>query len=79
MALNGNQLGDAILSAITAAVQTTPAASAQQREAIWRAVGSAIVAHIQTNATVTVNVASVSGVTPGGGASGPGTGTGTVG
>jgi hypothetical protein len=47
------------------------------------AIGTAVVEYIQANAVVTssVAVASVSGVTPGGGSSGSGTGTatGTVG
>jgi hypothetical protein len=40
---------------------------------VWDAVAEAIVEHIQASAVVTV--ASVSGVTPGSGVSGPGTGT----
>lgn len=78
MALNGIVLGDAILAAIDSAVASHQAADATQRQAIWRAVGTAIVTHITTQATVTVAVASVGGVTPGVGASGPGAGTGTI-
>ena len=37
-----------------------------------------IIEHIQAAALVNVTVASVSGVTTGGGVSGPGTGTGTI-
>ena len=78
MALNGVVLGDAMLAAIDAAVAATPSAGTAQRQAIWRAVGTAIVAHITTQATVAVTGASVAGVTPGAGVSGPGAGTGTI-
>lgn len=78
MALNGIVLGNAIKSAIDAAVATTPSASEAQRTAIWQAIGTAIVAHIVTNAQVNVAVISVSGVTVGPGISGPGAGTGTI-
>ncbi len=49
------------------------------RQALFRALGAAIVAHIQTNAVVSsvVAVTSVSGVLSGGAISGPGAGTGT--
>lgn len=42
-------------------------------DAVWNAIGDAIITFIQANATVTVT--SVSGVTTGAGVSGPGTGT----
>lgn len=50
-----------------------------KQESFAEALGKAIVEYIQTNATVasTVLVASVSGVTVGGGVSGPGAGTAT--
>ena len=79
MALNGTVLGDAMLAAIDAAVASHAAASSEQRVAIWRGIGAAIVTHITTQATVTVTVASVGGVQPGPGVSGPGTGSGTIG
>ena len=44
----------------------------------WTTVLTDIFAAIVANATVTVAVASVSGITPGGGVSGPGAGTGTI-
>ena len=77
MAMNGVVLGDAIIAAIDSAVGSHASASADQRTAIWHAIGTAIVAHIQT-ATVAVTVASVAGVTPGAGISGAGAGTGTI-
>ena len=78
MALNGIVLGDAIKAAIDAAVASTPSASEAQRAAVWRAIGTAIVSHIQTQGTVVVAVTSVSGVTTGVGVSGPGAGTGGI-
>lgn len=72
MAMNGNVLGDAIRAAIDAVGDKT------DREAIFRAIGGAIVGHITANAQVSVSVTSVSGVTVGVGTSGPGAGTGTV-
>lgn len=78
MALNGDILGDAIRTAVEAAVQSTREAGDAQRTAIWRAVGNAIVHHITTFAVVNVTVPSVSGVTPGVGVSGPGAGSGGV-
>lgn len=79
MAMNGDILGDAILAAVDAAVAANAEVGSSQRQAIFRGIGNAIVQHIQGNAqvTTTVAVASVGGVTPGGGTSGPGTGTGT--
>jgi hypothetical protein len=78
MALNGTVLGDLMRAAVDAAVASTPAAGTAQRQAVFRALGDAIVAHITSAATVTVTVASVSGVTVGAGVSGPGAGTGTI-
>ena len=45
---------------------------------ILKALCQGIIEHIQAAALVNVTVASVSGVTTGGGVSGPGTGTGTI-
>jgi hypothetical protein len=73
MALNGVVLGDAILAAIDAAAAANQAVSPAQRAAIWRAIGTAIVVHIQSQGTVVVT--SVTGVTAGAGVSGPGAGT----
>lgn len=67
LAGTGDILGDAIRAAIDATPDKT------DRSAIFRAIGNAIVAHIIANGVVAV--ASVTGVTPGGGVSGPGTGT----
>ena len=73
MALNGNTLGDLIMTQVDLAVAATPQAGPAQRQAIFRAIGAAIVTHITTQGTVVVT--SVSGVTTGPGTSGPGTGT----
>lgn len=78
MAMNGDILGQQIIAAIDGELASQPTANAVQREAIWKAVGRAIVLHIQTSGAVTVTVASVSGVTVGPGVSGPGAGTGTI-
>lgn len=79
MALSGTALGDAMKAAIDNAVHAYPSASEEQRTAIFRALGTAIVDYIKTNAVVAVTVPSVSGVTVGVGVSGPGVGTGSVG
>lgn len=63
----GDVLGDAMRAAIDAEPDKT------DREALFRALGNVIVAHVVANATVVV--ASVSGVTAGAAASGPGAGT----
>lgn len=74
MPMNGIILGDAIRASVDAAVAgLDPSDSAALREAVFRAIGAAVVAHVVANAQVIV--VSVSGVTPGGGVSGPGTGT----
>ena len=73
MALNGVLLGDAIKTAVDAAVLANQTANEAQRTAIFRAIGNAIVAHITGNAVVVVT--SVTGVTTGPGTSGPGAGT----
>lgn len=70
MAMNGGALGSQIKTAIEAAFGVELPESSGDA---WDAIGNAIVAHIQANAQVVV--ASVSGVTTGGGVSGPGTGT----
>lgn len=69
MALNGDTLGDAMKAAVDALSDEDKA----DRVEVFRAMGAAIVAHIQAAAVVTVT--SVSGVTTGGGVSGPGAGT----
>ena len=76
--MNGDRLVDALRAAIDAAVTAHPGADADQRRAIWRGIGAAIVAEITANASVAVNVASVAGVQPGAGVSGAGTGTGSI-
>ncbi len=74
MAMNGDTLG----LAIKAAVQAAAAADPTDRDAMFKAMGNAIVHHIQTFGTVAVAVASVTGVTTGVGVSGAGTGTGSI-
>lgn len=46
--MNGNTLGDAMLAAVNAVPDKT------DRQALFRALGGAIVGHIQANAAVTV-------------------------
>lgn len=66
LAGTGPLLGDAILAQLDAAVKAHPRAEdPDQRAAIWRAVGTAIVAHIVANATV-------AGTATGAAAGGPG-------
>ncbi len=74
MALDANTCGTAIFNAITAMTE----ANKKIPEKVWQTVCAQIFAHIQSNALVTVTVASVTGVSTGGGVSGPGTGTGTI-
>lgn len=66
MAMNGSALGTQIATALGVAADPVAVAA-------WQSIANAIVTHITTNAVVTV--ASVSGVTPGPGVSGPGAGT----
>lgn len=74
MAMNGDMLGLAIKTAVHAAAAANPG----DADAMFKAMGNAIVAHIEANAVVAVTVTSVSGVTAGAGVSGPGTGTGAI-
>lgn len=69
MALNGNVLGDLI----KAAVDVQAAIDPEDRTALFRAIGGAIVTHITTSGVVVVT--NVTLVQPGVGSSGPGTGT----
>ncbi len=74
MAMNGTTLGDAIYAAVKAHLSWSPAgADDTKAQQFFRIIGQQIVTHISSNAVVAV--ASVSGVTSGGSASGPGTGT----
>jgi hypothetical protein len=72
MALDGNILGDLMRAKIDEAPDKT------DREALFRALGAAVVQHLTTAGVVAVTVTSVTGVTTGVGVSGPGTGTGTI-
>jgi len=74
MAMNGDALGLAIKTAVQAAAASNPS----DTDAMFKAMGNAIVDHIHSFAAVTVTVTSVTGVTAGAAASGPGTGTGTI-
>jgi len=69
MALNGNTLGLLMKSNIDSLSDEAK----QDRDELFKALGAAVVTHITTSAIV--SVVSVSGVTTGGGVSGPGTGT----
>lgn len=86
MPMNGELLGTEIIAAMNLvnvgivegdSQESIESKSQSYRSQLWKAIAGAIVLHIQTNAVVqsTVAVASVSGVTTGPGASGPGTGT----
>lgn len=77
MVMDGDVLGAALLSAVDDAIALHPHAGTAQRAEIWRKIGNAIVTHVRL-ASVTVTVTSVSGVTPGVGVSGPGTGSGSI-
>ena len=77
MTLDGDRLGDSIESAVDAISLDNPMTAGQKTQ-LYRAIGNSIVSELTSNAVVPVNVASVSLVTPGVGASGPGTGTGTI-
>jgi hypothetical protein len=78
MSMSGTRLGDAIVTAFQSINPGMTTAQINQLKSAWEAVGTAIVDEITNHAQVAVNVTSVSGVTSGGGTSGPGTGTGTV-
>lgn len=93
MPLNGATLKGTLKTSIFAELQTQfpipggltgaeQAALLESQEKLAQAIadgdGPTTVTHIQSNAQVVVTVASVSGVTPGGGVSGPGAGTGTI-
>ncbi len=65
-------VGSALSTVIKAAIASIPE-NERSHDAIWDAIGDALVTFIQTNATVAV--ISVSGVTTGIGVSGPGAGT----
>jgi hypothetical protein len=79
MAMVGNDLGDAIYTAIKSSLSWSPSgADDAKAKAMWEAVGSAIVTYVTAHASVAVTVTSVTGVTAGAGTSGPGSGTGTV-
>lgn len=72
MAMSGSGLSSEIRSAIAAL------ADPKDHNAIWDAIGAAIINHIKNNASVAVTVTSVTGVTTGTGVSGAGSGTGTI-
>jgi len=78
MAMSGTVLGDAMLAAVDLAMAGLPidATMAARRTAAFRALGSAIVTHIQTLAVVTT-AGTATGVTTGPGTA-PTTAAGTV-
>lgn len=67
MPMTGSGLATAVKNAIAGVSDKS------DHNAVWNAIGTAIVAYITANALVTVT--SVSGVTTGAGVSGPGAGT----
>lgn len=74
MALSAAALSSAMKTQLDAAFGAPAhAGGAADRQALCDAIAEAVVEHLIANAIV--NVTSVSGVTPGGGVSGPGTGT----
>ncbi len=79
MAMNKTVLATAIKNAIKAKNSGITGASETQVVEYWEVICEEIINHIKANAviTCTVSVTSVTGVQPGGGASGPGTGTAT--
>jgi hypothetical protein len=78
MALNKPPLKAAIKAALLAArTETNPANFTAAMDTLAGAITDAVDTFMKSGA-VTVTVTSVGGVTPGGGASGPGTGTGTI-
>lgn len=82
MALNGNALGDAVVTALEGVDGSMTDDQKAQLTTAWHAIGTAIVTYITANAQVasSVTVSSVTGVTSGPGTSGPGSGsaTGTI-
>ena len=79
MALNPIPVANSIATIVssTAPAPGTPITPAQL-QTMWQQIMTAIYSDIAASAQVTVVVASVAGVTPGGGVSGPGAGTGTI-
>lgn len=80
MALDASRWGSAVAAAIAGVgVSAGTPITSGQLESIWQIICGQHKTEINDNAVVStsVAVASVSGVTPGGGTSGPGTGTGT--
>jgi hypothetical protein len=76
MALDGNRMGDAMMAAVDGVMALHPAGvamTAAERRAIFRAMASAIITEFTTNGVVTIPF--VTGVQPGTGTSGSGTGS----
>jgi ABC-type branched-subunit amino acid transport system substrate-binding protein len=81
MAMTGAGLAaarKAAKDAVPAPTANTAAAALVYATAMNTADSTAIVSYLTANMVVAVTVTSVTGVTPGAGVSGPGTGTGTV-
>jgi len=79
MAMNKTVLATAIKTALQGKNSGITGDSETEVIAYWEVIADEIIKHIIANAVIstTVAVASVTGVTGGGGTSGPGTGTGT--
>jgi hypothetical protein len=73
MALNANVLGALMKAAVDNVVVSTEEGVPLNRDDLFQALADAIITHITSAGVVTVT--SVTGVTVGGGVSGPGTGT----
>jgi hypothetical protein len=66
-------VGSGLAAVIKSAVSAIPEAG-RTHDAVWNAIGDAIVTYIQANAVVTVAVASATALTP----AAPGTGVGVI-
>jgi hypothetical protein len=53
MSMNGNQLGDELYAAVISVMEDQNTSGPDVAKARWREIGTAIVSHIQRNATIT--------------------------
>jgi uncharacterized membrane protein YeiH len=80
MAMNGNNLGSALWTAVKGTQSFSPALTPAEDAAglaLWQAIGTALVTYIDANAVVTITSATATGVTSGT-STAPVTGTGSV-
>lgn len=81
MPLDKDRLGAALWARVKSLESYSPGigpAEDARGLAQWKGIADEIIKEFKDNAVVPVNVASVTAVQPGGGTSGPGTGTGTI-